>query len=205
MADSELKLPGNFQAGKKYLIDGGILKAWQTALKADRVIAGPGLNEQGSPQGRIFKAQGGGKSPSAHPFQLSVSAGAGGPKYQVSKGSITDGTNGVAVALGDIFSSDESASAGYVVLEASVSEDMTTSGWELKIIATAGGTKEVGLTTGDPVRQEKIRLLIGKITLDGTTPTAWQALFTSVVIGTRLLNGVEIKAFDAAPTLAAEI
>jgi hypothetical protein len=56
MADSQLKLPGNFQAGQKYLLDGATLKAWQDALRADRVIPGAGLTEQGTPQGRIFKA-----------------------------------------------------------------------------------------------------------------------------------------------------
>jgi predicted RNA-binding protein len=56
MADSKLTLPGNFTAGKKYLIDGATLKAWQDALRADRIIAGAGLTETGSPLGRVLKA-----------------------------------------------------------------------------------------------------------------------------------------------------
>lgn len=55
MADSELKLPGDFEAGKKYLVSGETLIAWRDALIADRVLAGEGMQESGTPQGRIFK------------------------------------------------------------------------------------------------------------------------------------------------------
>lgn len=56
MAD-QLRLPGDFEAGKTYLLAGETLIAWRNALLADRVIAGDGLVESGGgPQGRIFKA-----------------------------------------------------------------------------------------------------------------------------------------------------
>lgn len=64
MADqSKLTLPGDFEAGKTYLLAGETLIAWRKALLADRVVAGDGLVESGGgPTGRIFKAtaQGGG-------------------------------------------------------------------------------------------------------------------------------------------------
>lgn len=57
MADeSKLVLPGDFEAGKSYLIRGEHMLAWRKALLADRVVAGAGLVESGSPNGRIFKA-----------------------------------------------------------------------------------------------------------------------------------------------------
>lgn len=62
MADSKLKLPGNFEAGKTYLVKGETLIAWRDALLADRVIAGEGLQESGTPQGRVLKANAGGPS-----------------------------------------------------------------------------------------------------------------------------------------------
>ena len=62
MADSELKLPGNFEAGRVYMVKGETLIAWRDALLADRVVAGDGIQESGTPQGRIFKAKGGSAS-----------------------------------------------------------------------------------------------------------------------------------------------
>lgn len=63
MAASKLVLPGNFQAGKTYLLNGETLLAWRKALIADRVVPGPGMKEQGTPQGRVLTstAQGGGE------------------------------------------------------------------------------------------------------------------------------------------------
>lgn len=56
MADSKLKLTGDFQAGKNYLLKGETLLAWQKALLADRAIPGPGLTESQGPDGRTFTA-----------------------------------------------------------------------------------------------------------------------------------------------------
>ncbi|MDG4922233.1 hypothetical protein, partial [Mesorhizobium sp. WSM4989] len=65
------------------------------------------------------------------------------------------------------------------MLEATVATDLSITGWALAIV-TESDTKEVRLTTSGTPRQDKIRLLIGKITLDGSAPTAWQSLYTSV-------------------------
>lgn len=58
-ADSKLLLPGDFQAGKTYLIKGDTLLAWRNALLADRVVPGPDQQETQTPQGRTIS--GGGK------------------------------------------------------------------------------------------------------------------------------------------------
>jgi hypothetical protein len=54
-ANSKLKLPGDFQAGKKYLLDGGTLLAWRKALEQDRIVPGKGLKEsQAGAGGRVL-------------------------------------------------------------------------------------------------------------------------------------------------------
>jgi hypothetical protein len=58
MADNNPpRLPGNFLPGKKYLVSGDTLLAWRRDLMADRAIAGPGITESQTPQGRIFQVQ----------------------------------------------------------------------------------------------------------------------------------------------------
>lgn len=62
-ANSKLKLPGDFQEGKKYLLDGKTLIAWRKALEEDRIVPGKGLKEsQAGAGGRILvaTAEGGG-------------------------------------------------------------------------------------------------------------------------------------------------
>lgn len=139
-----------------------------------------------------------------HPFKITVSFEEAGIKYKVAQGSITDGTNGTAISLSGILEENRSASQGYVVLSASVSSALVISGWALTIESSVENTKEV-LIAGDPPAQTRIRLLLGKITIEEGQATVTQALFTSVVISTRLLNGVEVKTFDAAPTIATAI
>jgi hypothetical protein len=141
----------------------------------------------------------------SHPFKLTTSVVSGTPKYKVAKGAITDGTNGAAIDLSSILEVDNTATAGYVVLEATVDASMVITGWALAIKTSVDDTEEVKMTTSEPIRQEGVRLLIGKLTLAESVATPWQAQFTSVVISTRLLNGVEVKTFDAAPTIASGI
>lgn len=61
-AGSKLVLPGDFEAGKSYLLAGATLLAWRKALVADRVIPGPNLLENQGPDGRIFTAAAGVKA-----------------------------------------------------------------------------------------------------------------------------------------------
>jgi hypothetical protein len=147
----------------------------------------------------------GGGAEFLHPFKLTTSTVEGVAKYKVSKGSIQDGTNGTPIALTGITETDTTATAGYVVLEADVDADLVITGWALAIKSGATDAKEVGMTTEDPIRQNKIRLLIGKLTLDGAVATPWQAQFASVRINIGLVNGVAAKVFEDAPTYPTSI
>jgi hypothetical protein len=140
-----------------------------------------------------------------HPFRITTSVVGDQPKYRVAKASIQNGTNGTLVDLSDIFEEDRDATAGYVVLEADVDASLVVSGWALAIKTAAADTHEVGMTTSGEIRQNKIRMLIGKLTVDGAVATPWQAWFTSARVINGLLNGVSVKLVDAAPTLASEI
>ena len=56
MADSKLKLPGDFQAGKVYVLEGKTLIAWREALISDRALPGTGLREHAIPgHGRFLE------------------------------------------------------------------------------------------------------------------------------------------------------
>jgi hypothetical protein len=140
-----------------------------------------------------------------HPFKITTKTVDGVPKYKVAKGSIQDGTNGSTISLTGITETDRTATAGYVVLEADVDAGLVVSGWALVIKTAAADTQEIGLTTSGEIRQNKLRLLLGKLTLAGDVATPWQAWFTSARVGNGLLNGVAVRLIDAAPTLAAEI
>jgi hypothetical protein len=69
----DLKLPGEFQAGKTYLLKGETLLAWRRALLADRILPGPGLQETTTPQGRILRTNATAATP-PHPFQITTEA-----------------------------------------------------------------------------------------------------------------------------------
>ena len=69
-ADSKLILPGDFQAGKTYLIKGDTLLEWRKALLADRIVPGPDQTETQTPQGRaISGGKGGGTATSPIPLR----------------------------------------------------------------------------------------------------------------------------------------
>lgn len=56
MADSQLKLPGDFKPGKAGMQRHDLMIGWRSALVADRVIPGTGISESQTPQGRVFNA-----------------------------------------------------------------------------------------------------------------------------------------------------
>jgi hypothetical protein len=165
--------------------------------------AGDNIGPMDTPED-IPEFSGGGETFS-HPFKITTKTVDGVPKYKVAKGSIQDGTNGSTIALTGITETDRTATAGYVVLEADVDAGLVVSGWALVIKTAAADTQEIGLTTSGEIRQNKLRLLLGKLTLAGDVATPWQAWFTSARVGNGLLNGVAVRLIDAAPTLAAEI
>lgn len=142
-----------------------------------------------------------------HPFKLTAWKEEETLKYEVGKGGIQDGTNGDAIDLSAVIEEEEVfTAAGYVVIEADVDEYFAMSGWALQIYEDPADAAEVGFTESGTIRQDKIRLLIGKITLDEEdTPTAWQAQFTSVRVVYSFLNGMICLCFEAAPTASASI
>ena len=143
-----------------------------------------------------------------HPFKLTTSKVGTIAKFKVSGDSsgIQDGTNGDAIAsitgLNDLHSI---LSEKYVVIEAAVDANLACSGWQVLAVSSADAA-EVSIA-GTPPAQDKLRLLIGKVTWDAETLTAtpWQALYSSVRITTGILNGVPIKCFEAAPTVQSKI
>jgi len=140
-----------------------------------------------------------------HPFKITTAKVLDVLKYRISKGSIQDGTNGAAINLTDVIETDFNATAGYVVIEATVAADLSLSDWTTLIIANPSDTDEVKMTTGGTLRQEKIRLLLGKITIGDGEATVWQAWFTSARVGHGFLNGSLVRVFESAPTEASKI
>jgi hypothetical protein len=171
----------------------------ESAISAEGDTIGP----YDSPE--TITSGGGGGVVAEHPFQITTSTVDGGAKYRIVRGSLQDGTNGTAIALTGITDTDRTATAGYVVLEADVDASLVVSGWALAIKTAAADTHEVGMTTSGEIRQNKIRMLIGKLTVDGAVATPWQAWFTSARVTNGVLNGVPVKLVDTAPTLASEI
>lgn len=135
-----------------------------------------------------------------HPFKVSATSEGLSSVYEISKGSIIDGTNGDPIDLGDIIEDESPASSGHVCVEAAVNEDLSITGWTKAIKGGTEAAKEVEFTTEAPVRQTKIRLHLGKITIDGDTTTVAQACFQSQRITHGVINGVPCKVFESAPT-----
>lgn len=139
----------------------------------------------------------------SHPFRVTAFLDEeGAPKFTVSKGSIQNGTNGNAFAIpADFFTNAYASTAGYVVIEATVTEELTIDDdtWSLSVQALEN-TDEVRFTTSSPVRQEAIRLVLAKITMAEAVATVWQAQFTSVRAAHGFLNGALVLGFEAAPT-----
>lgn len=148
-----------------------------------------------------------------HPFKLTTWKEGETLKYEVGKGGIQDGTNGDAIDLSAVLEEEKVfTEAGYVVIEADVDSGLALTGWVARIAANptdaTNGAQEVRYTTGSTIRQDKLRLLIGKITMSDDpepVPTAWQAQFTSVMITQGVHNGMLVKNFKAAPTAAEDI
>ena len=141
----------------------------------------------------------------SHPFKITTSKVDGTAKYRISKGSIIHGTNGAAFTIpGTTFDTDTTATAGYVVLTVSVAAgpalDTGSASWALSIETSA--PQEVTMSAGTPPVQTQLKLLLGKITVDGATgaATAWQAWTSSARVVHDIFNGVEVLVLEAAPT-----
>lgn len=155
-----------------------------------------------------FARRGGGGGGFANQFfPLSVSKDSSGDLYwRVSegKGSITDGSNGPVIDLSAIspigFDVDTAISATkFIVLEGEVAETtMAITAWTFA--AVDAGTdnvniNEIRFTTTGSIYQDRIRLLIGKVTVVSDKATAKQAVFGPQMITHGLLNGKAVKCF----------
>lgn len=98
--DSKLTLPGDFQAGKTYLIKGETLLAWQKALVADRVVPGPGQTETQTPQGRtISGGKGAGEAGPALPALAAFwRVYTSGTKWMLQGGQVSGGAGNESVS-----------------------------------------------------------------------------------------------------------
>ena len=168
----------------------------QEITRTHTSLLAPVLAERPNKTTNSADGAGGSTGGGPHPFKLTTSTG----NYAVGAGSITDGTNGDLVTLPAAVFNSKTASTGFVVLEADVDEDFLVTDWVVVIEGNAANTAEVGMTTSDPIRQEKIRLLIGMLTVTGEIITVSQATFSSQRITYGFLNGSVVKVFESAPS-----
>jgi len=146
------------------------------------------------------------------PFKLSVSTVDNIFYWKVSqfRSSIQDGTNGDAIDLSPsgaawtgtdpikFDTNTEIASTKYIVLQASVDEFLVITDWTLAAVDAADAV-EVGDDAGTPPKQNKIRLLIGKVIIDTVpepdTISATQAVFSPQIIVDDMTNGMLCRVF----------
>jgi len=108
-----------------------------------------------------------------HPFKLTArtDSESNNVKYQVSSNlsTITDGTNGPTIDLSIAGFDTEYAvnQTSYVFLEAPVDSDLVISNWQILDSADIADANEIE-TSGSPIEQVYIRLLIGVVEVDTT-------------------------------------
>lgn len=120
-------LPGDFEAGKNYLVSGKTLLAWRKALLADRVLPGANLTETQGPDGRVFKAAAGGDGGVGNPafFRLFVD----GTNHMLQGGQVSGGTGNEVledIAIGTVGSEPADGTLRWLRITFSGSE---TDGW----------------------------------------------------------------------------
>lgn len=156
----------------------------------------------------------GGSSEFSHPFKLSTLVDGSTLQWKVSStgSTVMDGINGDMIDLGSAGAEWASGAIKFgvattitasklIVLQADVAEDtLEITDWTLAAVDDA---EEVGIDEGPPPFQNKIRLLIGKVTVDTSpdpdTATATQACYSAQRIVHATLNGVVVKVFEDAP------
>jgi hypothetical protein len=152
---------------------------------------------------------GGGGSDIQFPFLITTTNGVFGsgqsPKYKVSyNSSIINGTNGGPYNIVGLNEEKTITQQKFIVAEADVSTSLTVSGFTIKEV-DAGDTDEVKIeTSGEFPKQTKLRLLIGKVTVEnvdtGIKLKAWQAITTSFRTTMSITNGVPALVLEPAPT-----
>lgn len=147
-----------------------------------------------------------------HPFNLVTRRIDGKDHWRVIYlgSSITDGTNGAAVDLTLVgFNADNPITeTKYIVLEADVDPDLVVTNWALVEVAPGdeANLEEVGMSDDDSTIQGKLRLLIGKVTIEPDKPiNVAEAVFTAQRITHGFLNGIMVKVFESAPVNIADL
>jgi hypothetical protein len=144
-----------------------------------------------------------------HPFKITVKSGKE-PTYKVFlRSSIINGTNGGPFNITGLNEDKEITEEKFIVAEATVTSnpfEVTNDGFTINAVG-ANDTNEVLLEGG---KQTKLRLLIGKITVEplldgegteiGKALKAWQAVTTSFRTAVSFFNGVPVYILQAAPT-----
>lgn len=156
-----------------------------------------------SPSQYFLSGEGG--EGSQFPFKISVISGQD-PKYKVSyNSSIINGTNGGPFTINGLNEEKSISAEKFIVAEASVTSspfEISNSGFTITEV-DASDTDEVKIESG---KQTKIRLLIGKITVEdipnsgGKLLRPWQAVTTSFRTAVSFHNGVPVYILQAAPT-----
>ena len=149
---------------------------------------------------------GGGGGSDQFPFKIETKSGKS-PKYKVSyNSSIINGTNGGPYNIIGLNQEKGITQQKFIIAEADVSTSLTVSNFTIKEVDD-GETDEVKMeTSGQSPKQTKLRLLIGKITVEpipnggGTRLTTWQAITTSYRTVNSFYNGVSVLVLEAAPT-----
>lgn len=187
-------------------------------LSKGQITGGPGIRVRRVGNNTVIttrRATLGGVEEESVPFKLTVTKDEDDWKWKVSqnKSSIQDGTNGDAIDLGPsgtawatgaiMFDTTTTLTATkFILLEADVDADLVITDWTL-VAANAADAKELRFTTSGTIYQDKIRLLIGKITVDTApdpdTYVASQAVFSPQMITHGLNNGLAVKCFLASP------
>lgn len=117
MANPNFKLPGDFEAGKRYWLKGETLRAWQKMLRADRIIAGTQLKEFATNEGRILSVI---ETPPEWPFQVKNVSDDEGPKVSLNYGTIQSpyGWDGPPTGIDDDY---PTPTTGVILLKSTIS------------------------------------------------------------------------------------
>ena len=143
------------------------------------------------------------------PFKISVKSGKN-PQYKVSyNSSIINGTNGGPYNIVGLNTDKSISQQKFIIAEANVGSEpfkISDSGFTIKEV-DANETDEVVInTSGEYPKQTKLRLLIGKITVEnlpnngGKLLRPWQAVTTSFKTAMSFHNAVPVFILLSAPT-----
>jgi hypothetical protein len=151
----------------------------------------------------IYNAPTKAQSTDEHPFKLTARTDneSNNVKYQVSSNlsTITDGTNGPSVDLtaAGLDTEYSITQTSYVFLESNVDSDLVVTNWNIVDSADIEDAKEIE-TSGSPIEQAYLRLLIGVVEVDTTGGTnklvrVYQNTNTAQRIAYDFFNGALVK------------